>query len=209
MSQNDYLLTAEGHDMMEKKLYATVKKAPKVKPAQTTGNNANSVNVPFSTTTGTHFNDKKIGRKPELEGQKNLAAVPHMATLIRMKVGILFSLLALGKSTGYTMVDNKVALNVDESNPHKLPLDILDLGQEAVDKINNPDFGTTNMVESLFCAEHKLTGDVIVSYADIIYEPSVLRGLLNKNGDVVVTVDSCWKVYWKARYGNSNPSCRA
>ena len=137
--RNDYLLTAEGHDMMEKKLYATVKKAPKVKPAQTTGNNANSVNVPFSTTTGTHFNDKKIGRKPELEGQKNLAAVPHMATLIRMKVGIVFSLLALGKSTGYTMVDNKVALNVDESNPHKLPLDILDLGQEAVDKINNAD----------------------------------------------------------------------
>jgi len=33
----------------------------------------------------------------------------------------------------------------------------------------NPDYSTTNMVYSLFCAEKELSGNVLLCYADIIY----------------------------------------
>lgn len=66
---------------------------------------------------------------------------------------------------------------------------------------HNPDFATTNMLESLFCAENELNDDIIVSYADIIYEKQLLDGLINCPGEIVVTVDINWKKYWQARYG--------
>src|SRR5450755_634768 len=53
-----------------------------------------------------------------------------------------------------------------------------------------------NMVYSLFCAEPEIHGDVIISYADIIFEDSVLQSLLNAfSHDITVTVDTRWEDY--------------
>lgn len=77
------------------------------------------------------------------------------------------------------------------------------------DKINIPDtktftnplFATTNMLESLFCAAKELTGEVLISYADILFEDQVLQSVIKSSADIGVLVDTDWKAYWQARYG--------
>ncbi|PIN69090.1 nucleotidyl transferase [Candidatus Woesearchaeota archaeon CG11_big_fil_rev_8_21_14_0_20_43_8] len=79
------------------------------------------------------------------------------------------------------------------------------------DKINisgvkyhvNSDFTNTNMVETLFCAEKEMDGDILVCYADIIYEKRIIETILSSNVNIGVTVDDDYWDYWKAR--NDNP----
>ncbi len=63
----------------------------------------------------------------------------------------------------------------------------------------------SNMVETLFCAEEELSGNVLVCYGDIIYEESVLRKVLRSVADVGVVVDEDYWDYWCARL--DTPSC--
>jgi choline kinase len=56
-----------------------------------------------------------------------------------------------------------------------------------------------NMLHSLFKAEHELTGDLVVTYADILYEDAVLWQLLAASGDISVAVDLDWKRYFSER----------
>lgn len=65
---------------------------------------------------------------------------------------------------------------------------------------HNADWETTNMVESLFCAEDTFGSDVIVTYSDIVYEPRVLDALLASTDDVSVVVDRQWRAYWEYRF---------
>src|SRR3989338_1897338 len=66
---------------------------------------------------------------------------------------------------------------------------------------HNHDFASTNMVETLFCAEKELDGkeDVLVCYADVIYEPKVLQAIVDAPVEVGVTVDQDYWEYWCAR----------
>ncbi len=66
----------------------------------------------------------------------------------------------------------------------------------------NEDYASTNMVESLMCARGELEGETIVSYADILYEDRVLRQVMADPADIGVTVDTAWRAYWEARYGD-------
>ncbi len=70
--------------------------------------------------------------------------------------------------------------------------------------IRNPAYATSNMVESLMCAEEVLGSgeDAIISYGDIVFEARVLRSLLQEDGSVAVTVDTSWRAYWRARYND-------
>jgi choline kinase len=79
------------------------------------------------------------------------------------------------------------------------------------EKINFPDvryylnteYQNTNMVESLFCARKEISGDVIISYADIIYNKSVLSEVLSAHDNKVsVVVDLKWKEYYTARFSD-------
>ncbi|QLH07830.1 sugar phosphate nucleotidyltransferase [Nitrosopumilus ureiphilus] len=66
----------------------------------------------------------------------------------------------------------------------------------------NSKYEETNMVETLFCAENKLDGKVIISYGDIIYEKNVLEKLVDDDFDMSVIIDKNWKEYWKMRFQN-------
>lgn len=66
----------------------------------------------------------------------------------------------------------------------------------------NNKFSSTNMVETLFCAEEKLFDSTIVSYGDIIFEVSVLEKLLKSDEDISIVVDKNWKKYWEMRFEN-------
>lgn len=65
--------------------------------------------------------------------------------------------------------------------------------------IINPDFSSTNMVYTLFCAADVLEGDVIVSYSDIAYSPNVLASLISCPADFAVVIDKEWRGLWQAR----------
>lgn len=69
-------------------------------------------------------------------------------------------------------------------------------------QIVNTKWETTNMVESLFAAEHEFADDVIVAYSDIVYEPRILEALLASDAPVSVTVDTAWRGYWEFRFDN-------
>lgn len=67
---------------------------------------------------------------------------------------------------------------------------------------SNPDFSSTNMVETLFCANKVMFDNIIVSYGDIIYEKSVLDSLISSNDEISVVVDQNWKDLWELRFKN-------
>jgi choline kinase len=64
---------------------------------------------------------------------------------------------------------------------------------------DNPRYLETNMVATLFCAERELTDDVIISYSDIVYAPSVVQRLIDVDAEVAVVVDRDWRRLWQAR----------
>ena len=65
----------------------------------------------------------------------------------------------------------------------------------------NPEFESTNMAATLMAAasEFETPGGCLVCYADIIYQPELIRKLAASRADVNVLVDDEWVDYWSAR----------
>jgi choline kinase len=65
----------------------------------------------------------------------------------------------------------------------------------------NPHFASTNMVSTLFCAEHLMdeNQDLLICYGDIVYETRVLAALMKVNSAVAVAIDTQWRRYWELR----------
>lgn len=68
----------------------------------------------------------------------------------------------------------------------------------------NVDYENTNMLESLFTAENEFNEEIIITYSDILFQESLLVGLLKLEESILVTVDKSWKKYWLARYDTVN-----
>jgi choline kinase len=73
------------------------------------------------------------------------------------------------------------------------------LTPQGVHLAYNPRFADTNMVYTLWCAREWFSDPFILSYADILYEPSVLRMVMAAPGDVAVGLDKDWESYWRQR----------
>ena len=67
----------------------------------------------------------------------------------------------------------------------------------------NPRYAETNMVWTLFCAEHAMQEDLVLAYGDIVYSREILHALLASTADIAVAIDLSWEQYWRAR--NENP----
>lgn len=63
----------------------------------------------------------------------------------------------------------------------------------------NDDYKDNNILNSLFFAEDKIEGELIVSYSDIIFEDRIVENLLKTKGDIVIVVDTDWKHYYADR----------
>lgn len=61
------------------------------------------------------------------------------------------------------------------------------------------DHANQNMVHSLFSARKFIRGEVVISYADILYEPQVLEQLMDSQASVAVVVDLNWQRYFATR----------
>jgi len=66
--------------------------------------------------------------------------------------------------------------------------------------VHNPQYATTNMVHSLFCAESNFGEGFVMSYGDIAYAPHVLQRVLDDRSPISVAVDQQWRAYWGQRF---------
>jgi len=66
----------------------------------------------------------------------------------------------------------------------------------------NENYATTNMVETLFVAEEEMNEDILICYADILYEQRILKKILENKSDIGVCVDEDYEDYWNARMDN-------
>jgi choline kinase len=66
---------------------------------------------------------------------------------------------------------------------------------------HNPDYASTNMVTSLLTARELFDGtdDVLVSYADIVYETRVVEQMLACEAGVSMAVNTSWRDLWSVR----------
>ena len=76
-----------------------------------------------------------------------------------------------------------------------------DLDTLGGDLVLNPEYATTNMVRTLFCAREKMKPgeDLLISYGDIVYEPTVLKIVLDCDAPVCLAADRKWKRLWQLR----------
>lgn len=75
------------------------------------------------------------------------------------------------------------------------------ISYEGITYYDNPDYANTNMVESLMAARPEFNDDMIISYSDILFEERLLKGMMQSDADIAVSVDEDWKAYWMKRYG--------
>ncbi len=68
---------------------------------------------------------------------------------------------------------------------------------------HNPKYAETNMLESLMAARNFLTNNTVISYADIIFDQSLLKKALAFSGDIGISVDTDWRGYWQQRYNDT------
>lgn len=68
----------------------------------------------------------------------------------------------------------------------------------------NPRYGTTNMVATLMSAGSFFPDDedLLVAYADIIYEPRLVRAAMEAVSSLGIVVDDGWRTLWEARFAD-------
>jgi len=145
MVRNDYKLTTEGakilesskQDMMPPKVFA--------RPQVTADPKANSKHSRTKDSTGYHYSDPKAkGKKTnEDEARQNLASVRHVVNEVRLKAGMLMSLVGLGASA-QVQQDPQGNLKVGSN-----AAEMLGIGQKAADKINTASANALLRVEGL------------------------------------------------------------
>lgn len=68
-------------------------------------------------------------------------------------------------------------------------------------KFENPEWETTNMVQSLVCAKDWLLNETcIISYSDIFYEFSAIKTLMQSPQDIAITFDKNFLSLWSVRF---------
>jgi choline kinase len=73
------------------------------------------------------------------------------------------------------------------------------INYEGLNYYDNTDYHNNNILNSLFYAEEVITGNVIISYSDILFDTNVVSRLLESNADISIVVDIDWRGYYIGR----------
>lgn len=73
------------------------------------------------------------------------------------------------------------------------------INQSGLKYYENLDYENNNILNSLFYAEQAITGNVIISYSDIIFNPSIVKRLMECSADIAVVVDVDWRGRYESR----------
>ena len=68
--------------------------------------------------------------------------------------------------------------------------------------VHNDAWETTNIVSSLLCAREVFDRPAIVSYADILYDGSVVAQLARATDPIAVVYDRQWRALWESRFAD-------
>ena len=63
----------------------------------------------------------------------------------------------------------------------------------------NKDYKNNNILNSIFYAEKIINGNIIISYSDILFDPTVVQRTIESNHDISVVVDIDWRGYYVGR----------
>jgi choline kinase len=63
----------------------------------------------------------------------------------------------------------------------------------------NANYMNNNILNSLFCAEEDIGGDVLITYGDVLFKPSIVNKLFNTKGDFVIAVEDGWRSRYHER----------
>ena len=110
------------------------------------------------------------------------------------------------------LLKNKPLLHHQISSITKCGIEMKDIAlacgylHEAIEDLGlkrylNDQYSSTNMVSTLFSAIDfmKDNEDLVISYGDIVYSPSVLKKLITSSGDIAVSSDLDWLSLWSQR----------
>ena len=73
---------------------------------------------------------------------------------------------------------------------------------KKINYIFNKDYSKKEMLYSMVLALKKINDDIIFSYTDIIYKPSIAKSLSKKRKNIFLPVLCNWKKIWKIRKKN-------
>lgn len=64
---------------------------------------------------------------------------------------------------------------------------------------DNDEYKDNNILNSIFYGEEVINGNIIISYSDILFEPFVVKRVLESDHDISVVVDVDWRDYYIGR----------
>jgi choline kinase len=65
--------------------------------------------------------------------------------------------------------------------------------------VTNADWANNNILLSLMCARERLAGGFVSTYADIVYDGAVVRGLVQSPHEIALGCDTAWRRRYGAR----------
>ena len=73
------------------------------------------------------------------------------------------------------------------------------INYKGIRYFENKDYKENNILNSIFCAEKVINGNIIISYSDILFDHSVVQRTLESDHDISVVVDIDWRGYYVGR----------
>jgi len=73
------------------------------------------------------------------------------------------------------------------------------INYKGIRYFENTDYKNNNILNSIFYAEDIISENIIISYSDILFDPSVVGRTLNSDHDISVVVDIDWRGYYVGR----------
>jgi len=74
---------------------------------------------------------------------------------------------------------------------------------EDVEYVFNPKYEEVEQAFSLMTARKQISGNVIISFGDTIFEDKIIEQILNTKNDIVIGVEPKWREYYEKRMDNS------
>ena len=73
---------------------------------------------------------------------------------------------------------------------------------EDVEYVFNPKYEEVEQAFSLMTARKQISGNVIISFGDTIFEDKIIEQILNTKNDIVIGVEPKWREYYEKRMDN-------
>ena len=70
------------------------------------------------------------------------------------------------------------------------------INYKGIKYFDNNDYKNNNILNSIFYAEEVISGNIIISYSDILFEPFVVKRAMESDHDISVIVDVDWRDYY-------------